>query len=409
MANDTNATAAAFSEAHANGRTHDGNCDVSTRHADKMDQPPAAVERSAATSTKTPTDTDDGEIVFKQFKNLPIEVRSMIWKLAAHNAKPCGVYSFECAITRMPTGTASPEQQDLADEVEMSLYNYKVNDKDPLALLDLHRLGPKALTLTPSANVANMTRNIRALFASCPEARRELMCDPRLSSSFEFDYSKFEFGFSTRPKCHSGTIRPFCYDTDWVSMEGLDRVRLVEEDAELPSTRCTPDLSRIQHLAVPFASDCTPGLPRRSVWRRLAGLRSIGLYAPSFWITDVPFYDGMIPPEERVFLRGFPVSACGTVSGPTMSNRDRGYLCAIRQLRHVLTVVVGRAKTKKSEPLRSGACDFAGLKFAVLVHADSQEGMELTRFREDGGHLQNVDLNGLGEIGQLLESLQKLG
>lgn len=262
-------------------------------------------------------------------------------------------------------------------------------------------------TFTPSAAVAEMTRATRDLLRSCSEARNEIMRCPRLSSSFDFHYLKDD-------KFDTGTIRPFHYDTDWVSMDGLD-----DDDPGIPGTdklRCTPDINRIQHLALPYASFNPDGLfarrppnagGRRSlrIFRWLDSLRSVGLYAPSFTIKRPRNWARVIASTRgnRLFLKALPAPAPGPASAPSWSATE--YHEAMEKLRDLAWLMYMMEQQRTAEGWPATACDFAALQFCFIMHSEGRKGLDLMKFKEDGSHLEGVDLDDLGKMGIILKQL----
>lgn len=325
----------------------------------------------------------------------------MIWKAAAEAAKPCGVYHFTYKKMLMGPGPRYPH---LSDTVLTNLH--RISPSNPLArsihdLLLWSYYGESILTFTPSATAAGLTRAVRNVLRSCSEARTEIMRSPTLSSSFDFHYMK-------GGKCNLGTIRPFYYDTDWISMDGLDH-----DDASRPGgpevlgIRCTPDISRIQHFAFPFANGrprdfSRDGDTQLDIFFRLDGLKSVGYYQPSFCIKRVSHWDNVIPQNERLFLKGLPARMSGPVSGPSLSGQK--YQMAMSKLLGLIDVVGRLGHCKKSQNWHANSCDFARLNFCFLIHANSQAGLDLMKFKENGSHLDDIDqLGDLGLIGDQVE------
>lgn len=349
------------------------------------------------------SDADNG-VVFNNFKHLPLEIRSMIWKAAAAAAKPNCVYHF--TYQKMDLGSG-PQYPHLADTVLTNLH--KIPPAHPLAR-SIHDLllwsfnGERVLTFTPSATVAELTRGVRDVFRSCSEARTELMRSPVLGSSFDFHYNQGD-------RCNLGTIRPFFYDTDWISMDGLDYVRAdAPHDPGTPGVHGTPDMGRIQH----FAFTCAGGAPyewardgttQLDIFRLLDSLKSVGLYQPSLCIKRVSHWDGLIQPHQRLFLKGVPASMMsGPVSGPKLTRHS--FRAAMTKLRDVVNATGEVAMAKNHQGWHAGSCDFAGLRFCLLIHADSQKGLDLMEFKEDGSHFDNVDLDDIGPMGLALKFYQ---
>ena len=233
------------------------------------------------------------------------------------------------------------------------------------------------------------------------------MRSPTLSSSFNFHYMK-------RGKCNLGTVRPFYYDTDWVSMDGLNHDRAGAPGyLGMPNILCTPDICRIQHFAFPYANDTPLNFNRRGctqldIVHLLAGLKSIGFYHASFCIKHVSHWDILIKPEMKLFLKGIPASMSGPVSGSRLSARR--YRAAISRLKCLVRMFVLLADRKITNGWHANNCDLTALNVCLLIHADSQEGINLMKFEEDGSHLDNiVQLENLGPLGPTLKTLRGVG
>ncbi|KAG8165952.1 hypothetical protein KVR01_004504 [Diaporthe batatas] len=348
------------------------------------------------------TDTDEG-VLFKNFKRLPPEIRSKIWVAAGEAARPCGIYHFMFKSVSMRPG-AHPG---LGDTVLASLSSIQPS---PALFRTIQQLlwwkvgGHRVQTITPSAAVIKMTRGIRDLLRSCSEARAELMRCPDFSSSFDFYYLK-------GGKCNAGTIRPFLYDTDWVSMDGLN---LKHKRSVFRTDLGTRDIKRIQHFALPYDGFDRPELFHRGglnsggqksahIFRWLHGLKSVGLYAPSVTIKRARNWEMAIRQGDRLFLKCFPAPVSSRVSAPSWNMTEHGE--AMEKLTDLVSLMGQMYMQKTVERWPASTCDFGALQFCFIIHADNRKGLDLMKFKEDGSHLDDVDLDDLGKMGDRLKWL----
>lgn len=271
-------------------------------------------------------------------------------------------------------------------------------------------LGDTVTTFDPLPDVDNFTRDIRNLLGSCPEARYELM---RNEEAFR---SSFSFHWVNGGKCDLGVIRPFCYGTDWIGLTGMSYNSGVLPAA--PGNVCTPDLARIKNVAIPF-HECSglrshirqvylqslPAFPR---------LKSLGMYEPCFSVDQALHWDWDRPirKRERFFLKGVPTPVPDTTSeAPRPRFRQRltrhSLEMGMASLRALVQDVELMARYRSQGP---GSIYLAGLQFCFLLHAMTQEGLDLLNFREDGSHLGDVArIEDLGKLGRQIKHLQVNG
>jgi hypothetical protein len=360
--------------------------------------------------------TDDC-VVFKPFKRFPLKIRSKIWKTAAHAAKASSPGVFNFTYKKMPL-VAGTEYSQLTSELFDHIHLLRPGGQLARDIRELMRNafdGDSILTLTPSLVLAELTRGVRDVFRSCPEARAELMRYPELSSAFNFHWIK------SSGKINLGTIRPFCYDTDWISLDGLDYIL----GSELgfgrpgdPGVRCTPDLGRIQHLAFPYYSapqdDYTmePDM-QLDVLYWLGSLKSVGFYRPSFTITRamVPHCDAVLTSSQRLFLKGVPGPSPVSDRALLSELNDQVFQVAMLRLERLVRVIRGIGRAERWHELGK-RFDFTALKFCFLIHADSREALDLMKFREDGSHLDHVSCNWLDDpecFGRMIKGVDPSG
>ncbi|KAG6353657.1 hypothetical protein INS49_005365 [Diaporthe citri] len=345
-----------------------------------------------------PIGAGDG-VLFRPFKHLPGEVRTMIWKAAAASAKPRGVYQFK--VKHIKLGLAS-NHYPLAQSMFTNIR--RLDDNSPLVreirdLMQSVYTGDSVSTFTPLPEVGRFTLEIRNLLRSCPEARSELVRTPAFGSSFSFHW--FEGG-----KCDLGVVRPFCYDTDWISLTEVAQHLTIRPSA--PGVLCTPDIAAIEHLAIPHLECfCTGDWSRlQAQLRTLAvfpSLRSLGIYDSCLSVKRVSHWDRLITEDQRYFLKGVSTSASGARPGRRLTGaRFSGAMGSLKRL--ILEVAVKEIMNKLQSPRPAS---LAGLNFCLLLHASSQAGLDLMKFREDGSHLDDVArIQDLGVIGQEVKALR---
>ncbi|KAG8156502.1 hypothetical protein KVR01_013606 [Diaporthe batatas] len=403
VANDPTGNAADLHKTPDDADSNDSTVGVGTGQGDDMDELPEAVEGSPA-STDDPAGADNGEVVFERFNDFPLEVRSMIWMAAAHNAKPsAGIYSFTRKNIRLESGPLYP---DISGRVHRNFD--KIGHDHPLArpiheLLSWSYEGRWVMTFKPSQQVSALTRDIRALFASCSEARTQLMRCPKLSSSFDFHY-RHGAEFSRLGNCNLGSIRPFYYDTDWVCMEEMAYAPTIIPQADVPDEiRCTTDICRVQHLAIPHYGTRHSYYRRYihlrgdSVWCRLSSLKSVGFHAPYFEISPTSGWEGQTTADERMFLRGFPGSMRGQIncySDYQVTSSSFGLRKAMRNLENLVDDMRALVREAGTSPHIDGR-HFSRLNFCILLNSDFQTELGRMYFREDGSHLDDFDVDDL--------------
>lgn len=351
-----------------------------------------------------PTGAGDG-VLFRPFKDLPAEIRIMIWKAAAASAKPRGVYEFK--VKHIKLGLSSkryPLSQSLFTYIRR-LDNDSLDDNSPLVreirdMMQSVYKGDSVSTFTPLPEVARFTREIRNLLRSCPEARYELLRTPEFGSSFSFHW------VAEGGKCDLGVVRPFCYDTDWISLTEMTHHLTIRPSA--PGVLCTPDIAGIEHLAIPHL-ECFCAGDRRALQAQLRtlaafpGLRSLGIYDARLSVRRVSHWDRLITEDQRYFLKGVSAPVPDAGRGQRMTFvRFNGAMGSLKRL--ILEVAVKEIINKLQNPRPAS---LAGLNFCLLLHASSQAGLDLMRFREDGSHLDGVArIQDLGVIGQEVKALQ---
>lgn len=368
------------------------------------------------------TQTDNHAATFGRFKTFPRAVRRRIWMHAADAADASRPTVFDFAYRKVAL-SAGRGYAPLSSSVFYHMYEIRPGGQPCLDIRELMRAsfrGHSVLTFTPSPAVAEATLEIRNVLRCCPEARDELLTHRRYRSCFGFHWAQ------GRPDSmlNLGTIRPFCYGEDWITLDGLDYL-----DARLgfgrpgdPGVLCTPDLGRVRHFAFPYRSapehDYVPEhTVQLDVLYRLEGLRSVGFYRPSFVIGPamVPLFERVITESQRLFLRGIP--------GPPPLRRDASrppelnenvFRTAMLRLERLVRAVrdIARDEGWHQQWLEGRRSAFAALKFCFLVYAESQEALDLMKFREDGSHLDAVSWNWLDDpqyFGRVVKGLEPSG
>lgn len=344
-----------------------------------------------------PIPLGDG-VLFWPFKYLPPEIRTMIWVAAAEDAKPRGVYQFK--VKNLKLGLASDVYQ-----VSQSMFtNIRQLENDSPTVHEIRAMmqsvynGDIVTSFTPLPEVGRFTREIRSLLRSCSEARRELMRTP------EFGGSSFNFHWVDGRKFDLGVMRPFCYDTDWICLSGITHYPMIRPSAI--GVICTPDVTRVQHVAFPY-SDFTHGWDQDMQLRTLTvflSLKSVGMYEPFYTIRRVSHWDRKMTSEEKLFTKGVstliprkPASRVQTIC----------FRHAMIHLKLLIRDVAVMAIIKKRDNWNPVCANFAGLKFCFMLHASSQEGLNLMKFKEDGSHLDDVGrIEDLGDLGREMKGLQ---
>lgn len=277
----------------------------------------------------------------------------------------------------------------------------------------VYRLDDLAVSFTPFPEVGSLTREIRDLFRSCPEARSELVRHPAFGSSFKFHWA------DEQNRCDIGVMRPFCYETDWVSLSGLRTYRgrpVIQPCGE--GVHCTLDIARIQHVAIPYSEIfgmIQPYSMMEEYFRSLSGfhnLKSLGIYERSFTVKKVSHWDNLLTHEQRLFLKGVPSSASdgSTTRGRRLTSRSfQRAMTHIKSLIQNTAVMVMVKKREHWDPALQ-YLDYAGLQFCFLLHADSKAGLDLMEFEEDGSHLGDIArIQDLGDLGREVKALRISG
>lgn len=343
---------------------------------------------------------EDG-VLFWPFKRLPAEIRIMIWMAAAENAKPRGVYQFKLDDIKLGL---SANHYPLSQSMFLNIR--QLDDDSPLVheIRDMMQSvynGDVVSAFTPLPAVGEFTLEIRNLLRSCSEARSELMRTADFRGSFSFHWVN-------GGKCDLGVIRPFIYGTDWMCLSGITHYPMIRPST--PGVIVTPDISYIQHVAFLY-SDRTRETSEHSMDMQLRtlsvfpSLKSLGMYEPSFSIKRVSHWDRVMTPEHKLLLKGVSTSIPGTVRARKV-NAVR-LLEAMIHLKLLIRDVAVMAILRKSENWHPDCAKFAGLNFCFMIHAGSQEGLDLMKFKEDGSHLDDVGrIEDLGELGREMKGLR---
>lgn len=375
---------------------------ASSSQAAEMGAVPGVAKNSRGSSlSHLPIPAGDG-VLFWPFKYLPGEIRTMVWVAAAEDAKPRGVYQFK--VKNLKLGLASDVYQ-----VSQSMFtNIRRLENDSPTVHEIRAMmqsvynGDIVTSFTPLPEVGRFTRQIRGLLASCREARSELMRTP------EFGGSSFKFHWVDGGKFDLGVMRPFCYDTDWICLSGITHYPMIRPSAV--GVICTPDVTRVQHVAFPY-SDFSRGQSQQSDDMKLRtltvflSLKSLGLYEPFFTIRRVSHWDRKMTSEEKLFTKGVSTLIPKKTTARRVQTICFGH--AMIHLKLLIRDVAVMAIIKKRDNWNPVCANFAGLKFCLMLHASSQEGLDLMKFKEDGSHLDDVGrIEDLGDLGREMKGLQ---
>lgn len=356
-------------------------------------------------------------LLFQPFPYLPAEIRVLIWQTAAEAAKPQGVYRFK--VKNRKLGLLAGQCQ-VSQALATNMRRLRPDGDLARSIRDLMLnvyLGDTVTTLDPLPDVDNFTRDIRNLLRSCPEARSELMRTEPFSSSFSFYWIDGD-------KCDLGVIRPFCYETDWIGLTGMSHNSNMLLPA--PGRVCTPDLFRTQNLAIPYHEySGFLGETSRAHLQALhvfPSLKSLGLYEPCFWVNSAAHWSREISKNQRYFLKGVSTSLPDTTSEIRRPPSRQRLTChsfrrAMLSLKSLIVDVMVMAAQRRREMMmaalkrregrKDAGTDLAGLQFCFLLHAMTQEGLDLMKFREDGSHLgDGTRIEDLGELGRRVKDLQ---
>lgn len=351
-------------------------------------------------------DTENGPL-FRPFQHLPAEIRISIWKTASQAAMPQGVYRF--SVNNVKLGLLAGESQ-VSPALVKKIRRFKPDGILARSTRDLMTSvyrGDTVTTFDPLPDVDNFTRDIRNLLASCPEARSELMRTEPFNSSFSFHW--VDGG-----KCDLGIIRPFCYDSDWICPTDMS---FNPEVLSAPLGRVyTPDLARIQNVAIPYHECYGLQTQRRQAYLQalplFPSLKSLGMYEPCFSVDQAPSWDHEIAQDERFFLKGVSTSVPDRTSeAPRPFHHWRltcnSFKMAMASTGFLIQDVAWMASHERRESRDAGTIDLGGLQFCFLLHARTQEGLDLMKFREDGSHLDEVDrIEDLGQLGREVKDLR---
>lgn len=354
-------------------------------------------------SSHHPMGAGDG-VLFRPFRFLPSEVRIMIWTAAAVAAKPRGVYQFK--VKHIKLGLSS-NHYPLSPSMFTNIR--RLDDNSPLVceirdLMQSVYTGDLVSTFTPLPEVGRFTLEIRNLLRSCPEARSELMRTPSFGcSSFSFHW--VEGG----GKCDLGVVRPFCYGTDWISLTEMTHHLTVRPSA--PGVLCTPDLAAIKHLAIPHL-ECFCTGDSRSLQAQVdtlavfPGLRSLGIYDSCLSVKRVSHWTRLITEDQRYFLKGVSTAVSDARRGRRLTGiRFSGAMVSLKRL--IREVAVKEILKKLKNPGSASSSSLGSLNFCFLLHAGSQAGLDLMKFREDGSHLDDVArIEDLGLLGREVKAFR---
>lgn len=346
--------------------------------------------------------TGDG-VVFHLFQLLPGEIKTMIWIAAAEAAKPQGVYQFKVENVQLGLRRATYQAAPALTNSLRRVSHSSILRDDVFTLMHSVYSEDTVTSFTPLPEVGRFTREARDLLRSCPEARSELLRMPDFQQAFRFHW------LTADGKCDLGIARPFCYDTDWLSLRGLREWPTVRPAGH--GTVCTGDLVRIQHVAIPLStiSPLDRAIVHLQTLPVFPRLRSLGIYDPEVSVRSADRWARRLAQDQKLFLKGVSVVEAGTAPQRERYVSGCDFWLTMEQLKDVIRMIAVRAFFATWAAQDEGrTIDFGGLQFCVLLHATSQEGLDLMEFREDGSHLDGIErIEELGDVGQEIKRLRR--
>ncbi|KAL2279712.1 hypothetical protein FJTKL_13253 [Diaporthe vaccinii] len=233
-----------------------------------------------------------------------------------------------------------------------------------------------------------------------------------MTTAPSFGCSSFSFHWvEGGGKCNLGVVRPFCYGTDWISLTDMTHHLTVRPSA--PGVLCTPDIAAVEHLAIPHLECFCTG-----DWRSLQaqmdtlavfpGLRSLGIYDSCLSVKRVSHWDRLITDDQRFFLKGVSTTVSDAGRGRRLTGiRFSGAMGSLKRLIREVAVKEILKKLKNPRSASPSSPSLGGLNFCFLLHAGSQAGLDLMKFREDGSHLDDVArIEDLGLLGREVKALR---
>lgn len=346
--------------------------------------------------------TGDG-VVFHIFELFPGEIKTMIWIAAAEAVNPQGVYQFRVENVQLGLRRATYQAAPALTNSLRRVSHSSILRDDVFTLMHSVYSEDTVTTFTPLPEVGHFTREARDLLRSCPEARSELLRMPDFVQAFRFHW------LTADGKCDLGIARPFCYDTDWLSLRGLRDWPTVRPAGH--GTVCTGDLVRVQHVAIPLSavSPLDRAIVHLQTLPMFPRLRSLGIYEPDLLVRSVDRWARRLAQDQRLFLKGVSVVEASTAPQHERNMTGREFRRTMEQLQDLIRMIAVRAFFAAWAAQDEGrTIEFAGLQFCLLLHATSQEGMDLMEFREDGSHLDGVErIEDLGDVGQEIKRLRR--